>query len=273
MKTLLMFSTMQQFLKNFSLSKKQKFLLTALVFAVGQGSAYLFEGPVRLIPVFAIFLSSFVAVKLFFQVKFSYYWAILSFFPAFFSLSAGFINYYFPNTVLWFKVAFTFLYFFILYSLFLALNIFKVSASREEGIPLLNAAKTVLFLITTITAFFTFTVLLKIFNVVLLQTVVVVCFTFLFSYCLFTLNRGGRKDTKVLLGAALVAFVCFQVFLAFAFIPVETFFRGLIIAASFYVGISMERDYFAHKINTRLVLEYLFLLFFLGAAVFRFSME
>ena len=90
---------------------------------------------------------------------------------------------------------------------------------------------------------------------------------------MFTLNRGEKKDHRVVLGAGMVAFVSLQVFLAFAFIPVESFFRGLIIAAAFYVGISLERDYFNHTLSTRLVLEYLFLLIILGAAVFRFSIE
>ncbi len=268
-----MFSTMQIFPNNFSLTKKQKFFLAATFFALGQGSAYFFEGPIKLVLSLSLFVLSFVATRVLFQFEFGYNWAVASFFPGVYSLSSGLLNYYFPNTVLWFKVAFVFFYLFVLYLLFLALNIFKVSAGREEGIPLLNAAKTVLFLVTTIIAFFSFTVLLKTFSTILLQIVFVAVFSFLLSYCLFTLNRGGKKDQRVLLGAVLVAFVCFQVFLAFAFIPVETFFRSLIIAASFYVCISMERDYFAHKINTRLVLEYLFLLFFLGAAVFKFSME
>ena len=171
-----MFSPTQNFLRKFTLSKKKKFLLVAALFALLEGSIFFFSGELRLIPVGISFFAAFLVVKVLYSLKYNFYWIVISFFPAFLSLSTGLVNYYFPNTVLWFRAAFIIFYLFNFYLLLLALNIFKVSASREEGIPLLNAAKTVLFLVTTLISFFSFTVLLKIYCSLFLLDFLHFCF-------------------------------------------------------------------------------------------------
>lgn len=254
---------------SFGLQKKQLFFFFSSVVTFLFFSSCFFKGPTRLVIIAVAAIISFLGVKFVLGLGFGLYWLVIAFFPTIFTLSTGLIHYYFPNTLLWFRAAFAIFFLFFFYVLLLSLNIFKVSRDRGEDIPLLRPAKTTLFLNTIVISFFSFTVFLKGFELFPLQLSFVVIFSFLFSFSLFYLTRGLGKS--VILGAGLVSFVCLQVFFSFAFVPVEQFFRGLIISAAFYVGVSIEREYFEHKLNQRLVLEYLFLLVALGVSVYVFS--
>ncbi len=267
-----MFLPMQTLINRFSsfkFSKKQVFFLFSLLVTLIFSLAYFLEPPLNLIAVGLATLIASVGIKFVLKLEFDFYWLVVSLFPSFFVLSTGLTQYYFPYTVTWFKAAFVVFFLLFFYALLLSLNIFKVAKSREEVIPLLRPARTTLFLATTIISFFSFTVFLKGLEFLVLQLVFVILFSFLFSFALFFLIKGFER--RVVLGAVLVAFLCLEIFLSFAFIPVEQFFRGLIISAAFYVGISIEREYFEHKLNGRLVMEYLFLLILLGISIFRFS--
>ncbi|MEA2020399.1 MAG: hypothetical protein U9M98_01640 [Patescibacteria group bacterium] len=254
---------------SFKFSKKQLFFLFSVLVSLLFSFVYFFEFPYNLASIGIATLASFLGIKFVLKTDFDFYWLVVSLFPTFFVLSTGLTQYYFPYTVTWFKIAFVVFFLFFFYALMLSLNIFKVARSREEEIPLLRPARTTLFLATTIISFFSFTVFLKGLEILIFQLFFVILFSFLFSFALFFLIKGFER--RVLLGAVLIAFLCLEIFLSFAFVPVEQFFRGLIISAAFYVGISIEREYFEHKLNSRLIVEYLVLLILLGVSIFKFS--
>ena len=186
-------------------------------------------------------------------------------FPFFLSLSTGFVQCLFPHTLLWFKIAFWFFYFGVFYLLLLSLNIFAVSERRQE-IPLLRPAKTALFLVVVLIAFYGFSAILKGVFFFPFQIILVAAFSFILSFTLFTLFRGGRPGARE--ASFLIAWACLGAFLALSFLPLKSFLRGLVLSATFYTALSLGREYFAHRLDRRLVLEYFALILALGGTVF-----
>jgi len=184
--------------------------------------------------------------------------------PPLLFLSTGFVQYLFPHTQLWFKLVFWLSHFAVFYLLLLSLNIFAVS-TKVRAIPLLRPAKTTLFLVVVLIAFYGFSVILKGVPFVLFQAVLLAGFSFVLSFVLFTFFVEGVQTS---VASLCISWLCLGAFLTLSFFPLKSFLRGLIISATFYVALSLGREYFAHRLDRRTIFEYFALILVLGAAVF-----
>jgi len=184
------------------------------------------------------------------------------------SLSTGLVQYLFPHTLWWFKLIFWLSFFIIFYALLLSLNIFRVASSRQE-IPLLRPAKTTLFLIVVLISFYAFSFLFKALVTLLPQAIFVVLFSYILSFVLFSLFVGVGK--RVAGSSLLAAWICLEVFLTLSFFPLKSFFRGLMLSTTFYMVLSLEREYFLHRLNGRLIWECFALILGLGAVILGFG--
>ena len=154
---LLMFSPMQLLRK---ISKRQRFILVAFLLTVLLAFISFLPNRVEIWAVLLFSLVSALGTKYLLRLDWAFPDFVYLIFPELLSLSTGFVQYLFPHTLLWFKVGFWLFFGVIFYLLFLSLNIFRVSEKRGS-IPLLRPAKTALFLIAVLIAFYGFSVILK----------------------------------------------------------------------------------------------------------------
>lgn len=175
--------------------------------------------------------------------------------PVLFSLGMGSVILLFPNFSGFFKTALYGVYFLVYYLLLLSLNIFNVAG--EKPIPLLRAAYTSSFLITTFTAFPIFTLLYKGSVGILLELPLVFILTFLLCFqslwSAFLPKNNTDLSAKVSL---IVSAVMTQTALVFSFFPMESFFRSLLLSTFFYIYLGFTHQYLKKTLGVKSVFEY-----------------
>ncbi len=180
--------------------------------------------------------------------------------PMALALGAVFNQYSFPNFSSLVKILIWFSFFFIFYTLLLALNVFRVERLKGEKIPLEKAARPVVFLLSFLVAFLLLTVIYKFELGVLLTTIFIFLLGFVLSlnfFWFFTLTDLFERSH--FLGAAAVGVGIVQISLAFSFFPWKTHLRGLSEAVFFYAILGVVRAYFEKHLKYAIVLEYILL--------------
>lgn len=175
--------------------------------------------------------------------------------PVMFSLGMGSIILLFPNFSGIFRTVLYGVYFLMYYLLLLSLNIFNVAG--EKPIPLLRAAYTSSFLITTFTAFPVFTLLYKGSAGILFELLTVFIFTFLL--CFQSLWSAFLPKNIIGLPAKvslIVSLTVTQTALVFSFFPMESFFRSLLLSTFFYIYLGFTHQYLKKTLAAKSVFEY-----------------
>ncbi|MFW6110080.1 MAG: hypothetical protein ACOC6Q_01495 [Patescibacteria group bacterium] len=253
-----------------SLEKREQFIIFSLLFGLGSylifllPSCFVLAGIVSFSTV--IFLFSFLMLR---EVKEGF--NILLLLPLLFVLSTSFVRYFYPYLSLPFRLVYVGMVTVVFYLLLLSLNIFFV-VMRRGKIPLLRPAKAGLFFTVVVISFFNFNLLFKVFSVLWMQ--IVFCFlvsSFLGLLFFSGMRVGEGRDFGFQYRAALVlSLQMVEICFALGFLPLEDFSRALGLAVVFYAFLGIGRDYVQHRLNKKILLEYVLITtaFFVG--IFKF---
>ncbi|MBM3205405.1 hypothetical protein FJZ41_00955 [Candidatus Shapirobacteria bacterium] len=242
--------------KRLKINKRQKFILTAVILAAGllliqlTGLSWRFLA-IGVLAVFTYFLSAWSLSEGLNGIE----WLTVLSLPSFFTIGVGLFYFLTPN--LWLaRLPLILLYGVGLYSLLLTENIFSVAAIRT--IQLLRSAHAVAFLLTLVTSFFLYNVILSLregpwFNLLLIFAV-----SFpLFLQGLWGVNLEEKLTKEIWLYSLGLAFVLGEISLAFSFWPVTVAVGSLSLTTSLYIVLGLAQHHLSERLFRRTLNEYL----------------
>jgi hypothetical protein len=189
------------------------------------------------------------------------------------SLVLGFssLAIFFPNLNFSFRLMLWAIGSLIFYVCLLSLNVFAVVLEREVNVPLLRAAITVSSLVVSASLFFIFTAIYKIEAIFAVQGILVFVSCYLLNRFYFWAGSLEKHYLSFDKEAFLSALVVFEVAVATAFLPLESFFRGFLLISLVYVinGLLLAR--LKHALNRRVVGEYVLVLVFVVLLLMAFN--
>lgn len=176
---------------------------------------------------------------------------------------------FFPTLGFYAKVSFILVTAGLLHGLLLSTNIYIVSKRQGEPIPLLQPAKTIIFLILVMSTFLGSTILYKIhflYSFPAAYLIILGLLFYLFYYSLFSSSVWffnadviGEEDisySRIVHRLKLFsAVVLAELAVALSFIPLESFGRAVILGGIVYVLINLVQNYITHKVNLRFGIE------------------
>lgn len=175
--------------------------------------------------------------------------------PILFSLGMGSIILQFPNFSRFFTTIFLAVYFLVFYVLLLSLNIFNVAS--EKTIPLLRAAYTTSFLVTTFTIFPIFTLIYKLRLNLFWESLLVLIVVALLSFqSLWTVFLPKNVIKTSLTTSLIISFLMVQTSLVFSFFPLESFFRSLLLSTFFYIYLGFTHQFLRKTLKIKTIIEY-----------------
>jgi len=217
------------------LPQQQKFLATFLVFFIAA-------------------VISFISLR--FGIKLSNLLPVLSL-PVLFSVASSLVFVFFPTLSIIFKSAFAILVGISFYFILIALNVFLVVEQREKAFPLIRPAQVVLTILDVFAAFLIITAIYKSQFNFLIQSVVLFMLIFGLSKQFFwAQNLELSLKKKFFVESTLASLLVFEVASALSFVPIESFFRSLIITSVFYVNLGFFQHLIRHSLTKRIMVEY-----------------
>lgn len=153
------------------------------------------------------------------------------------------------------RLAFIFTYGFLLYSIFLIINIFN--AAKLKNIQLLKVARTIYFFVSSFTVFLFSYVILSFHFYNILESIVIGVFIFLISLTFvwsFFLNQSFSKQE--LFFAAFPAILIFELSLAITFWPLNIYLASLFLTSVYYSLIGIMDNLLSFKVRGWSLLEY-----------------
>lgn len=187
-------------------------------------------------------------------------WYMLFIHPVYFTILYDL--FYFLLPIRWLtRIPFFGLYAIIIYALLLSSNIFNVDAAKS--IQLFRVAFSVNFLLTTITAFFVFSVILSIRLYFLMDFVVITVFVLpIVLQFLWSVNPSTFFDQKLLKYALLISLFIGEIGLVFSFMPVRPIIFALFLTSYFYSMLGLFHAHITGRLFKERVREFLFVLVF-----------
>lgn len=241
-------------LRRVNLSKRQKLVAGVLVLSLGLFVSEYFLGRGGVLMIF--FLSFLTAALLYFalykDLKENFSWQVFIL-PFFFTLAFGLFYLLVPARFLT-RVVMTSLYAVGLYSLFLAQNIFTVSAIRT--IALLTSARTVSFTITLLSYFFLTNVVFSLHANIFITTLLILGFTLpMVIQSIWTYSLDNRITSNPLWVSTLTA-VCIEVSLILWFWPSTPTLIALFLTGIFYTVVGLSQAWFEKRLFRGVLFEY-----------------
>ena len=244
---------------SFSLGKRVKFVITTCFLVLCFLAIQLFD--------FSLFNSYFLAILV---LSFLTYllsswslieglngveWLTVLILPFLFTLGVGFFYFLTPNS--WFaRIPLIILYGAGIYSLLLTENIFSVAAIRT--IQLLRSAHAVAFLLTLVTSFFLYNVILSFRLDPWFNFLFVLAASFpLFLQGLWCINLEEKITKKIWLYTLALSFVLGEIALAFSFWPVSLATGSLSLTTGLYVLLGLSQHELSERLFRRTVNEYI----------------
>lgn len=239
----------------FSLSKRKKCLLTALVLALGFLAIQLtdiswYYLAVIILAALTYLLSAWSLIEGLSGIE----WLTVLILPTLFTLGLGFFNFLTPTS--WLARAPMIVLFAVgLYGLLLTENIFSVAAIRT--IQLLRSAHAVAFLLTLVTSFFLYNVILSFrldswFNFLL---VFAVSFPLLLQG-LWCINLEERITKKIWAYTLALSFALGEIALVFSFWPMSVAVGSLSLTTSLYILLGLSQHQLSERLFRRTINEY-----------------
>lgn len=254
---------------NFSISKRQKFILSVLILSIG---LFFLQNLLGRSGVFLTFALSFLAVLLLFisnysdmMKNFSIHFFIL---PFFYSLAFGLFYFLIPTRFLT-RMLMTSMYAIGLYSLFLSQNIFAVASMRT--IALLSSARTVSFIITLVSYFFLSNVVFTLDLPAIPTSVIVFVYTFFLSahsIWTYTLDTSFKP---YLIWVTLLSFCLFQASIILWFWPSSPTIIALFLTGLFYTITGLTHAWFDKRLFKNILWEYAWVALVISAILFLFT--
>lgn len=241
-------------LLHFLTSKRQKFISSIILLSLGLFIAEYILGKSAVVLIFALsFLTSillFFSLRADFKENFSPQALIL---PFFYSLAIGLFYLLVPARFIT-RMAMTFLYALGLYSLFLSINIFTVSAIRT--IQLLSGARTVSLVLTMLSYFFISNVVFS-FHINVFVTILLI-FSYTFPIVLYALwTYTLEKDLSIYMLWVFCLSICLvevAIFLWFSLSSPTVI--ALFLTAICYVVLGLTHAWLEKRLFRSVILEY-----------------
>ncbi len=238
------------------IDKRKKFFITACLLAVGlltiqlSGIEWRYWA-ILLLGIATYFLSAWSLSEGLNGVE----WLTVLALPVLFTV--GVSLFYFLTPVLWLaRLPLIFLYGVGLYGLLLTENIFSVAAIRT--IQLLRSAHAVSFLLTLVTSFFLYNVVLSFretpwFNFLLIFSISLP----VFLQGLWCINLEEKLTARIWLYSLGSALVLGEIALVFSFWPVTVAVGSLSLTTSLYILLGLIQHYFSERLFRRTINEYI----------------
>lgn len=252
----LRFSTRRQTLRlrRLNLTKRQKLVTGVLVLSLGLfiSEYFLGRGGILIIFFLAFLTSAILYFALYKDLEDNFNWQVFIL-PFLFTLAFGLFYLLVPARLLT-RIVMTSLYGIGLYSLFLAQNIFTVSAIRT--IALLTSARTVSFTIALLSYFFLSNVVFSLHLNIFLTALLILAFTLpmvIQSIWTYTLDSNLRSS---LLWITSITAVCLQVSLILWFWPSTPTLLALFLTGIFYTVVGLSQAWFEKRLFRGVLFEY-----------------
>lgn len=190
--------------------------------------------------------------------------------PVAFTLGILLTLLYFPNFSLIFRSLLSIFFGVGFYITLLAENIFR--AAQERSIPLLRPAQTASFLLTLFTAFLLFTALYKFHLPMPVGLAAIFLTAFFLAYQnLQSINLPRSLSRSILVPGLILGLGVVEVGLCISFVPVESFFRALVLSTSFYIFLGVTQQWLRHTLRSRTLREYVLVALVVAFVTFIFG--
>lgn len=239
---------------NFSIDKRQKFVIAVLTLSVG---LFLAEFQFNKAGVYIAFLLSiltnvFLLWALYQDIKENPTYEIFIL-PFFYSLAFG-LFFFLTPTVFISRLLLTVMYAFGLYSLFLSQNILKVSSAKT--IALVSGARIVSFVITLVSYFFLTNILFTLHIIVFPVIVIMLIYTYLFVYhSLWTYSLQKGAQPLSIWASAITVFLVEAATILW-FWPSSPTVIALFLTGYFYAIVGLTHVWFEKRLFKGILWEY-----------------
>ncbi len=243
-------------LKKFAITKRQKFIISAVLLSAGLLAIQLANVPWRYqaiftLTVFTYLLSAWSLKEGLSGIK----WLTVLILPALFTAGVGLFYFLLPSTWLT-RLPVAALYGLGLYALFLTENIFAVAAIRN--IQLLRAAHAVGFLLTLLTAFFLYDTILSFRLSFWLNFILVFLVSLpLFIQGLWSVKLEEKISGQIWFYSLALSLIIAEGALALSFWPVTVSAGSLALITIMYVVLGLTQNYLSQRLFKRTINEYL----------------
>ncbi len=240
--------------KQFSLGKRQKFIISIIILSVG---LFILEYLFTRFGFYVAFLIAGLSDALLYwslrkDLKENFYYQTFIL-PFLYCLSFG-LFYFLEPALLRTRIITTALFSIGLYSLFLSENIFIVASIRT--IALLNGARIVTFVVTLISYFFITNIIFSLRTNIFITAILIAVFSFLFlihAIWTYTFEKDIRKDSIWLITFT----ACFtELATLLWFWPTSSTFTALFMTAAFYTLVGLSHVWLDKKLFKGVLWEY-----------------
>jgi len=239
----------------FKLSKRKKFIITAIVLALGLLAIHLtgitWRYPaLAILAVLTYFLSAWSLKEGLNGVE----WFTVLALPVLFTISVG-LFYFLTPTSWWVRVPMIILYGGGIYGLLLTENIFSVAAIRT--IQLVRSAHAVSFLLTLATSFFIYNVIFSFRQPVWVNFIAVLLFSFpLILQGLWCINLEPKIEKSLWFKTIALSLVMGEMALVFSFWPVSVAVGSLSLTTALYITLGLTQQYLNERLFKKTINEY-----------------
>jgi len=241
---------------SFSLGKRQKFILIALILTLILFFIQMISQDWRYqAVVLLIFLTCFLSIWSLKDVLTGLEWLVVPVLPTLFSGGLGLFYFFIPGNW-WLRSLVVILSGFGFYVLLLTANIFSVAAIRT--IQLLRSARAVGFLMTLLTLFFLYDVIYAFRPIYLLNFLLVffVSFPLLFQ-AIWTVKLEEKLSSPLLSFTLVLSLLQAEAALIFSFWPVSVAVRSLALTTAAYVSLGLVQHYLDDRLFSKTLKEYI----------------
>jgi hypothetical protein len=238
------------------MAKRQKFILTSLILAVGMLAIQQVNDNYRYLTITILSVSalglSFWSLK---EALSDIRWLTTAILPTMFTAAVALFYFLLPQT-LFSQLPVVALYALGIYALLLTENIFSVAAIRT--IQLFRAAQAVGFLITLFTGFLLFDTIFSFRFPFWENGLLIMCVSIpLFLQALWSVNLEERISRKIVLYSIFLSIAIMEIAFVLSFWPLTITTASLALTTLFYVLLGLSQAEFQEKLFKQTIYEYL----------------
>lgn len=240
---------------NLELTKREKIIIASVILSLGLLSTqlvpfYLTYRFILGLAVLAYFLSLWALWEGINKLKAG----VLMILPTLFTLAVS--SYYFLLPVRWLtRLPVAFLFGLTFYILLLSQNVFNVASTRT--IPLYRVASTTIFVLTLITAYLLFNVMLSFRMLFIWNFLAAFVLSFPLVLQIMWSIEMENLSGLILVYTAIISLITAEVALSLAFWPISHSLASLILATTIYITLGISTQTFRERLGRGVVWEYL----------------